>query len=320
MTRDELLMLQALPLDIKILKTKQRLRDAIDYFGVEHLFLAVSGGLDSTVLHYILKELEEEENLPHIPRVFSNTGNEYDGVLQNARSLCDVEVKPLMTPHEVWTKVGYPVGSKKIARMIHDLQNPTEKNAKSRNLYLNGIRSDGQKGSSYSKLAKRYYPFIEPDCPYKVSNKCCDILKKEPMKRYQKESGRYPIIATMSDEGGARAQSYLQTGCNAFKQGKSLPVGFWTKQDVLQYIVNNNIPIPVEYGEIVEVNGKLDTTLEKRTGCFICMFGAHLEKGENRFQRMKRLYPKRWNYAINVLKIGEVLDLYGVDYGREDND
>ena len=44
----------------------------------------------------------------------------------------------------------------------------------------------------------------------------------------------------MADEGGTRAQTYLQTGCNAFNQGKSLPIGFWTKQDILQYIVNNN--------------------------------------------------------------------------------
>ena len=62
MNRTELKMLQALPLDIKRAKSKQRLREAIDYFGKEHLYLSVSGGLDSTVAHLLLEEVEEEDN------------------------------------------------------------------------------------------------------------------------------------------------------------------------------------------------------------------------------------------------------------------
>ena len=50
------------------------------------------------------------------------------------------------------------------------------------------------------------------------------------------------------------------------------------------------------------------------------MFGVHLEKGENRFHSMSRLYPRKWNYDIMVLKRGEVLGWYGVDFGRDDND
>lgn len=312
MDRRELIMLQSLPIELKIAKTKRRLIECIDYFGIDGVYLSVSGGLDSTVLHYILEELEHEYNLNRIPRVFSNTGNEYDGVLENARSICDIEVRPTMTPHEVWTKIGYPVGSKKIARMISDLQNPTPNNFNSRKLYLEGIKKDGTKGSSQCKLAKRFYPFIDSDI--KVSNKCCDILKKKPLKEYEKQTGRIPIMATMADEGGTREDGYIKTGCNAFENKKSMPVGFWTRQDILQYIINNNIKIPCEYGVIVEKDGKLVTTLEQRTGCFVCMFGVHLEKGENRFQRMKKLYPKRYNYCMNVLNIDKVLDMYGVDY------
>lgn len=313
MNRNELIMLQSLPLEIKIAKTKRRILEAIEYFGIEGVYVSVSGGLDSTVLHYLVEEVENEYAIRRIPRVFSNTGNEYDGVLENARTLCDVEVRPLMTPHEVWTKIGYPVGSKKTARMIGDLQNPTDKNYNSRKLYLEGIKQDGSKGSSQCKLAKRFYPFIDSDI--KVSHKCCDILKKEPLKRYEKETKRIPIIGTMADEGGTREDGYIKTGCNAFENKKSMPIGFWTKQDILNYILINNIDIPKEYGEIkLGEDGKLYTTLEQRTGCFICMFGVHLEKGENRFERMKKLYPKKYNYAFNVLKIGRVLDVYNVRY------
>ena len=46
-----------------------------------------------------------------------------------------------------------------------------------------------------------------------------------------------------------------------------------------------------------------------------CMFGVHLEKGENRFQRMKRTHPKIYDYCINNLGIGKCLDLINIPYG-----
>ena len=84
-----------------------------------------------------------------------------------------------------------------------------------------------------------------------------------------------------------------------------------------------------EYGEIIRLeDGTLDTTGEKRTGCFSCTMGVQMEKGENRFQRMKRLYPKMYNHCINGgysdngvwkpkngLGLWLVLERMGVDYG-----
>lgn len=49
-----------------------------------------------------------------------------------------------------------------------------------------------------------------------------------------------------------------------------------------------------------------------------CGFGVHLEKGENRFQRMALTHPKQYDYCINRLGLGEVLDYIGVDYKRND--
>ena len=44
-------------------------------------------------------------------------------------------------------------------------------------------------------------------------------------------------------------------------------MGFWTEQDVLEYIVVNNIEIASVYGEIIKNSkGKWETTGEKRTG------------------------------------------------------
>lgn len=50
-----------------------------------------------------------------------------------------------------------------------------------------------------------------------------------------------------------------------------------------------------------------------------CMFGVHLEKEPNRFQRMKENYPKQYDFCIrpieeNGLGMGKVLDYIGVKY------
>lgn len=336
MDKRELMMLQALPLDIKIAKTKLRIREAIDHFGVNGLYIPVSGGLDSGLLSYIVELVQKEMNIPReaIPRVNANTRNEYTGVLKMARKIADIEMMAIKSPYEVWGEEGYPLASKKISRMIRDIQNPTDRNVNSRNLYLTGIKMNGEKGSTRCKLAKKYYPFIDESQEVKIkcSEKCCDIVKKEPLKRYEKQTGRKPMLATMADEGGSRADGYLQTGCNAFKSGKSIPMGFWTKQDVLEAYLLFDLEYAPEYGEIVRLeNGKLDTTGEKRTGCFSCMMGITMEKGENRFQRMKRLYPKMYNHCINGgavvngvwkpkngLGLWYVLDRLGIDYGQEE--
>lgn len=111
----------------------------------------------------------------------------------------------------------------------------------------------------------------------------------------------------------------MQTGCNAFdnKNPKSMPLAFWTHQDILRYILENNLEYPSVYGDIVEVDGKLQTTREKRTGCMFCAFGAHLEATPNRFQRMASSHPKLYRYCMEDLDMKTVLDYVGVPYWPE---
>lgn len=108
---------------------------------------------------------------------------------------------------------------------------------------------------------ERYQFFL--DAPFEISNQCCTVMKKEPMHRYQKETGRNPMTAEMASESRLRTQVWLNNGCNMFdlKNPKSTPMAFWTEQDVLLYIYENHIPIAPPYGEIVkenEVDGQLD--------------------------------------------------------------
>ena len=45
-----------------------------------------------------------------------------------------------------------------------------------------------------------------------------------------------------------------------------------------------------------------------------CMYGVHLEEEPNRFQRMQQTHPKQYDYCINRLGCGRVLDFIGVPY------
>ena len=90
------------------------------------------------------------------------------------------------------------------------------------------------------------------DAPFKISNNCCNVMKKAPANAYTKSTGMYPIIATMADESFLRKSTWIKQGCNAFdsKHPKSAPMSFWTEQDVLQYIKLKNLPIASVYGRI----------------------------------------------------------------------
>ena len=180
--------------------------------------------------------------------------------------------------------------------------------------------------------------------PFKVSNLCCDVMKKAPIKKYAHDTGRHPMTAQMASESRLRTQKWIQNGCNGFnlKEPISNPMAFWTEQDILLYIKQNNIPICSVYGDIVEdregtdeVEGQLTmsdiegwenmelfdakrlplkTTGCNRTGCMFCGYGCHLEKpGEGRFERMKETHPKQYEYIMKPWENGglnykEVID------------
>lgn len=320
-TNDELQMFQNMDLDLKIAKTKIRIQEWYEHWNGS-VYISFSGGKDSTVLADLAAQICV--NLGNkLILVFSDTGLEYPEIkefvvkypeyLKNKYKI-EVElvvVKPSMSFREVILNEGYPIASKKIARMIRDCQNPTENNKASRNLYLTGVKRDGTISKSF-KLSKRWIPMI--DSKWKVSEKCCDIMKKDPIKNYQKETKMKPIIGTMACESDSRKISWLSSGCNAFnsKNPSSQPISFWTEQDVLKYLKIFEIPYASVYGEILEITEQKDdinilkysTSGVNRTGCVFCMFGCHLEKSPNRFEQMNSSHPKLYNYCMKSIEAG----------------
>lgn len=313
MKKEELQILQSYPLDLKIEKSKLRIQEFISQLGEENVYISFSGGKDSTVLLHLVRNI-----YPNLEAVFSNTGLEYPELVEFVKSKNNVTiVRPKKSFKKVLEEEGYPVVSKKVSRAIRDLQNPTPNNVNIRNLYLTGITSKGYECPS-RKLPKKWYKLI--DAPFKVSEKCCDYLKKKPIKEYEKKSKKRPIIGTMASESQMRESEYIKSGCNSFAEGKEkcTPLGFWTEQDILQYIYEKELEITSVYGDIVqyEVNGNIlyKTTGEQRTGCIWCPLGAHLQQEPNRYQRLKETHPSLYDYCMNVLGMNKVLDYIGVKY------
>lgn len=343
-TKSELKQMQSLPLRSKIMMTKQRikawyeswkryeivnektnksrfvtaleeptLKDGEYIIGEEagQVYVSFSGGKDSTVLLHLAREL-----YPDIEAVFVNTGLEYPEIQKFVKTFDNVTIlRPKMRFDEVIKTYGYPMISKEVALTIEYAKKGSQWALNN----LNGLDNHGNPYIFKKSMYDKYKPLLQTD--FNASSKCCGVMKEKPIDEYANSVGKKPITAIMASESKRREGAWLATGCNAFegKRPMSKPMSFWTEQDVLQYIKENNLPIASVYGSIEyadnpdqmrieefdlegvsEAYGReqLKTTGCNRTGCIFCGFGCHLEKEPSRFQRLKETHPRQYAYCI----------------------
>lgn len=305
-TNEDLKEMQGWPLERKIQVSQTRILE----FGLKfdkQIYVAFSGGKDSTVLLDLVRRV-----FPDTPAVFMDTGLEFPELREFVKTVDNVIwLKPKMNFRKVIENFGYPVISKRVSSYVATAKrNPDSVRAK----YLRGEIEGKLFGFNNGKYAYLI------DAPFKCSDYCCNVLKKQPSHKFAKENDMHPIIGTMATESIQRRNDWLKTGCNAFdlKNPASKPLSFWTEQDILEYIKIYDLTYASVYGEILQdKNGKYYTTGCNRTGCMFCMFGCHLEKEPNRFQRLKITHPKVWEFCMKPwdkggLGMREVLEYIGV--------
>jgi hypothetical protein len=174
---------------------------------------------------------------------------------------------------KVIEEYGYPIVSKEVSQVIEEAR---KHKITGKYIYrvkrLNGELLDKNGNKSIYNCEK--WKFLL-DSPFLISNKCCSVMKKNPSKKYEKETGFHSMIGTMACESQARKTAWKLHDCNAFngKRPCSQPLSFWTEQDILQYIKTFNIPIASVYGEVLQDDkGKYYTTGVNRTGCVsVCL-------------------------------------------------
>ena len=293
----KLTMLQALPLDLKIIKTKMLIQEAIDRYG-DKVYISYSGGKDSTVISHIARQIK-----PDILHIFANTTCEYPETIEHIQWEKEHNGMNLMIvlPHDKYNKPwnfkrvvtdeGYPLFSKVVANAIR-----TYRRAKTPRTKQNSIEY-------MERRFKKYMVFKDKN----ISDKCCEKLKKTPIKQAAHKLGlECSIMGLLAEESRQRELDWLNFGCNVFdvkKDNQCRPISFWTEEDIYEYIKTYNV-------KISELYNKGYT----RNGCMFCGFGIDYDivDGKNRLERLADTHPKCYKYMVENFK--DILDECGIKY------
>lgn len=298
--KQELYRLQALPLDEKIAIAQKAIREFVEHFGVDGIYISFSGGKDSTVLIHLCRQL-----YPDLVGLYSDTGLEFPEIRDFVQTFDNITiVTPKMHHREMLKKCGYPVVSKEQAEWIYRIRSGTSSGAIQKAFY--GLNLDGT--PTRFKLSEQWKYLL--NAPFNIGSGCCKEMKLKPIAEYVKKTGRVPIMGTTASESALRAQKFMQYGFYNLegKKAQCTPMSIWTDDNVWEYIHRFNLP----YCKIYDMG-------YDRTGCVFCMFGAHLDKEPNRFQKLQRTHPDLWRYCMKPyddggLGLREVLEFMGIPY------
>lgn len=289
-TKEEFKRLLALPLEEKVKIARYRIEEWYEYWN-GNVYVSFSGGKDSTVLLHLVRSI-----YPEVKAVFINNGLEFPEVREFVRTVDNVIwLRPRITFKQVIERYGYPVISKEQAQYIRVYRTTDNEEIKRKKWYRlkNGL----------GKISERWKFLV--NAPFKISEQCCYHLREGPALSFEKRTGMRPFIGLLANESRRRRHVFLKHGCNIFnsKRPVSKPLSIWTEEDVWNYIKKYNLP----YCKIYDLG-------YEGTGCIACMFGVHMEKEPNKFQRLKTTHPKLWEYCMYKLGLKGVLEYIGIKY------
>lgn len=241
----------------------QKIRSVINRYGKESFYISFSGGKDSTVLSKLV-DLAFPGN--QIPRVYANTGIEYNMVRDFVFTMAKTDkrvcvIEPTVPIKQMLEKDGYPFKSKEHSMYLDIFQRNGYTKTAVRYLYPDDKRK------SFGCPEKLRYQFTN-NFQLKCSKKCCDRLKKEPMKYWANEHNKKNVIlGVMREEGGLRsdAKCIVPYHGGIHFQPLSVVTKKWEDWFIKEY--------QVEICEIYKPPYNFD-----RTGCKGCPYNINLQK------------------------------------------
>ena len=250
-------------------------------------YISFSGGKDSTILHYLI-DLALPNN--KIPRVFINTGIEYNDIVEFVKELQKnddrfVIISSKKNIKEILENYGYPFKSKEHSNRLNQFQNGNLSNFVK---YYIGLESKKKKGIKCPKIL--FYQFSN-DFTLKVSDKCCYQLKKSIANKFQQEYNKSITLTGMRKEEGGQRKSI---NCIITDKENNL-----VKFHPL-LIVDDNF----EENFIKKYNIKLCKLYYppynfERTGCKGCPFNLKLQ---DQLDTMEKLLPNEYKQCETIWK------------------
>ena len=272
------------PLEKKEKRSKDTINEFETILGKETVYVSTSGGKDSAVLSHLAKQVDSD-----IKHILFNTGLEYQATIELAKKQGAEIIKPTIGWVKSCEEHGYPIVSKNVSRRLHDI---------GRTPLLTCVSLFG---TTYGIANKWLHLTDKRIVDFPVSDYCCTEFKKKPSKKLKLN----PIVGTRIQESNTRKSAWKKSGCNSyskdFKHGVSRPISLWTDDNVNAYINSNNVELSVIYTQYEQ----------KRTGCKICPYGAQIDG--SRFDLLKQLEPKVYEYFVYKTKLGTILALSGVN-------
>jgi 3'-phosphoadenosine 5'-phosphosulfate sulfotransferase (PAPS reductase)/FAD synthetase len=256
-----------------IQKAKIKIRQFIEEKGIENVAVSFSGGKDSTVLLHLVSSM-----FPEIKSIFCDTGVEYKSIVDFVKTFDNVEIiKPKKSFIKIIEEYGFPAISKEQSRYISDVRNPN----------CCQKTKDIRLGNGNFRISDKWKWLL--DTNIKISDKCCYHLKKAPLQK----KGLYYFTGERIAESNLRKQRYH----TCILPKKCIPLRLWSDKLINKYIKYHDIKICNIYN------------YEKRTGCKFCLYGIHLEKRQNRIDRLKFIEPKSYEFAkkIGIIDLMETI-------------
>ena len=272
------------------------IRRAFQRLPQEKWCISWSAGNDSTALSAILRFVVKVK----VHHVMSNTRLEYPETIRNmhkykkeleADGIPVTVAYPDKRPMEVWAEDGIPLFSKELASKYRQWISTGNDN------HLKQVPDYVQ--VSFLKLR---------EAGIMLTDKCCDELKKKPMKKIHRLHGfKGSLTGVRASESQARKLAYLQRGAlydsTRNRQWICNPLIHWSEADVQKCLK--------DFGIVLERPGNGSG----RSGCVNCGFGCHISqaRGEkNSLQELKESNPQMWTRTMTDWKFQEACDVAGI--------
>lgn len=268
------------------------LKSKFDKIKSNTYYLSYSGGKDSHFLYWFIKEYIKRDD---IKIVGINTYMEHHEIRDRILKNSDVILSPALKPFEIKEKYGIPCFSKEQDFYIYYYQNALRKGKKPSKTIQQKI--DGTYIKGFNGISKKAREYVKSEHAHKITHLCCHYLKKEPARRFEKETGLKPILGVRSNESNLRRQQYK----SCFTKDKKFTPIYDLSDELLDKIYNKyNIEIPQVYEYVC------------RTGCMGCPYGSYKHDTE---KELALISDNQRKFVCEYFK--ESYDVLGINYTKE---